>query len=420
MEAQRSTPLTSAAIESKLRDRLTSSPAVTLRLDIINKCNLRCVMCHYSDETIARRKARSFTPEEFAAFFDDIAPMVQDIMLSCGDEPLMSKHFTSILQVIASHPEPRDVGLCTNATLMNGKVRDAIIQYGVTYILLSMDGVTKGSLERIRVGANYERVVANIMALRDLKKATGTRYPRMVLDFVMMESNIHEAPTFVEMAKQLGIAMVDFRHAVPSFYWNDENEKLSNHAAKFNYYRERILEQGKKHNVEIYIPDTFATEGIWLPASDIPQVDLHDFQRVEPDHASSHLPVPRSFPDTFVSGQGLDPSREFFGASYCHRPFSEIMLRNQSEVLPCPWHQKVLGYLDENTSLKEIFFGEPFRVLRENMFKPQGDPNCQGCPVKADYLPTRSSGKGNVRRFLNTSRSLILRCFRKRRLGSFI
>ena len=63
------------------------------------------------------------------------------------------------------------------------------------------------------------------------------------------------------------------------------------------------------------------------------------------------------------------------------------MVRDQEEVLPCPWHEKTLGRLSEGKTLSEIFLGEAFVRLRRNMLKPEGDPGCAHCPIKSGHLP---------------------------------
>jgi hypothetical protein len=45
--------------EEVLRNRAAEGSLLTLRMDIINKCNLQCVMCGYSDPAISRRTAVS-------------------------------------------------------------------------------------------------------------------------------------------------------------------------------------------------------------------------------------------------------------------------------------------------------------------------------------------------------------------------
>ena len=95
-----------AELEKRFRRSLGRQRGLTLRLDIINKCNLRCVMCHFSDDAIFRRPTSQLTAAEFERLFDDIAPSVCKVVLSCGDEPLVSKHLPAILEYLArAHPE---------------------------------------------------------------------------------------------------------------------------------------------------------------------------------------------------------------------------------------------------------------------------------------------------------------------------
>ncbi len=54
-----------AALEDRFLRSLGKLPGLTLRLDIINKCNLRCVMCHFSDEAIFKRPTHQLTAPEF-------------------------------------------------------------------------------------------------------------------------------------------------------------------------------------------------------------------------------------------------------------------------------------------------------------------------------------------------------------------
>ena len=82
---------------------------------------------------------------------------------------------------------------------------------------------------------------------------------------------------------------------------------------------------------------------------------------------------------------------EEFSTTFCNRPFSEMMVRDQDEVLPCPWHEKPLGLLSDGKTFAEIFEGEAFQRLRRNMLRPDGDPACANCPIKSHHLPTNAS-----------------------------
>jgi MoaA/NifB/PqqE/SkfB family radical SAM enzyme len=372
--------------EQRFRRSLGKQRGLTLRLDIINKCNLRCVMCHFSDDAIFKRPTSQLTAPEFERLFDEIGSSVRHVVLSCGDEPLVSKHLPGILEYLAGeHPEVA-IEFCTNAMLLRAPIRNLIMRTGVARLLFSIDAVSKRCLV-IRVGCSYEQVVGNIMALRDLRERCGVRRPAFVFNFVMMTRNIHEAPAFVRMGRRLGAESIDFRHLVPIGTYFSPEDLLSEHPATYNFYRDQILREANRLNVPLYLPPPFEEAGRWTPPHDRQVVDWSDFERVLPDAADDALPVvPPAIDDPSTAWEGS--VAEEFSTTFCNRPFSEIMVRDQNEVLPCPWHEKPLGLLSEGKTLAEIFAGEAFQSLRRNMLRPEGDPACANCPIKSHHLPT--------------------------------
>ena len=376
-------------LEARFRRSLDARRGLTLRLDIINKCNLRCVMCHFSDDAIFKRPTSQLTGEQFKALFHDIGPAVSRVMLSCGDEPLTSKFLPEILRYLAEeHPEVA-IEFCTNAMLMRAPIRNLIMETGVARLMFSMDAVTKPLLEAIRVGCRYEQLVGNIMALRDLKAQHASEFPVFVFNFVMMNQNIHEAPAFVRLAKALGAESIDFRHMVPIGTWFPPGELLSDHPARYNYYRQKIVAAAAALEMDYFLPEAFDTAEQWLPEGE-PEVSLNDFDSVAPDPPGPQVSRSRKRAPEALGSLAASVAEEF-STTYCERPFSEIMIRDQDEVLPCPWHGKTLGRLSEGKSLSEIFLGENFAALRRNMLKPEGDPDCARCPIKTLHLPVQSN-----------------------------
>lgn len=383
--------ITSEEVEQALLERLSKSPLVTLRMDIINKCNLRCIMCHYSDPEISRRRAQSVTTEQFTAWFSPIGKHTREIMLSCGDEPLMSKHFPDIVDAASKLGPSASIGFCTNAMLMTSRIRAAIMKSRVSYILISIDGATPVTFERIRMGSSYEKVFTNIKSLKALKERGGTEKPGFILNFVMMRSNIHEAPALIEIGKDLGVDWIDFRHAVPSPpYWNDASEMLENHPEIFNFYRAKVIAKSAALNIPVVMPEPFPTSSDnSIPK--VPDVDLSYYYAIQPeaeDDTTALITTTYSEP-LEMTLPPPDLPNEFFGPAYCERPFTEVLIRNQREVLPCAWHKKVLGMLDGDNTLNTIYLGKSFADLRLKMMRGEIDEGCFGCPVKSGHLPTR-------------------------------
>lgn len=374
-------------LEQRVRRSLDERRGLTLRLDIINKCNLRCVMCHFSDDAIFKRPTSQLSGEQFKKLFDDVGPFVSNVILSCGDEPLISKFLPEILRYLAAQHPHVAIEFCTNAMLMRASTRNLIMETGVARLMFSIDAVSKPLLESIRVGARYEQLLGNIIALRDLKTRLGSELPTFVFNFVMMNRNIHEAPAFVHMATALGAESIDFRHVVPIGTYFEPDELLIEHPAKYNFYREKIVAEAATAGIEYYLPPPLATADRWQPG-DEPAVDLREFESVAADPAGAVLPIGAS---TQKRPRVEGSVAEEFSTTFCNRPFSEIMIRDQDEVLPCPWHGKTLGRLSEGKTLREIFLGEEFAALRRNMLRPEGDPDCARCPIKTEHLPINAN-----------------------------
>lgn len=369
-------------IEARLFDRVAARRHVWLRLDLINRCNLRCVMCHYSNADFRQRPVQRIEPGEFFAFFDPIAPIVREVVLSCGDEPLMSPHFESIVREIAARDPEIGIRFCTNGMLLTEKIADTLVAANVHQVTFSFDAVTSGTLHRIRVGSDYRRIVKNIVQLGRRRAARGGNRPVIMFNFVMLESNVHEAPLFVEVARRLGASSVDFRHVVPFEFYDIEHEMLEYHQPKYNFYRARIAAAAQACGMKVFLPPPFSTEGMHDPSAD-PAVTLAEFHDVlrslgEPLESAGSPPT---------EAEAETPEWAHY---FCDRPFTEIMIRDR-DVYPCPWHREALGRLDGAHTLEDIFFGGKFRRLRRAMLDPHGAPGCAQCPIKADYLPVQAA-----------------------------
>lgn len=374
--------------EKRLRWAVGEGRRLTLRLDLVNKCNLQCIMCHYSQDEVYRRPARALTLQQFQTMFADIAPIVGEVVLSCADEPLMSRFFSEIVTYLRASQPALVIRFSTNAMLMTAPIRKVILEQRVDNVVFSLDGVRSATLEGIRVGARFERVVGHIEALRALRDRQGLRKPEFTLNFVMMARNIHEAPAFVGVAKRLGASLVDFRHVVDCFdAFSLQDEQLQRQPARFNYYRERILESAHVEGVTLCLPPPIPTSESWAPAPDESVVapSLAEFEAAlaaAPRDEATLSVVAAS--DTAVGPRGL--LHETFGHTFCPRPFSEIVIRQQDEVLPCPFHGRALGRLSEKPRLSDHFFGPEFAALRRAMLRPEGDPHCRACPLKRHEL----------------------------------
>jgi radical SAM protein with 4Fe4S-binding SPASM domain len=94
-----------------------------------------------------------------------------------------------------------DIMMNTNGVLLNEKISNDIIDSGLTRLLIGFDGNSKETYEKVRVGANYDQVKANIEKFLSIRKKRNSKLPLVRLSFVVTEVNKHEVVDFYEYWK---------------------------------------------------------------------------------------------------------------------------------------------------------------------------------------------------------------------------
>lgn len=133
-------------------------------------------MCHFSFDYVFHRPAHHMRPETFERIAASVFPYAHTVVLSAGNEPLMSPWFTEILRLVAPYKIPT-LYFLTNGQLLTEKISEAVIESGVTQVQISADGATKETYERIRRGARFETLLRNIRYLTRRKRELHDRPP---------------------------------------------------------------------------------------------------------------------------------------------------------------------------------------------------------------------------------------------------
>lgn len=126
-------------------------------------------------------------------------------------------------------------GFSTNGMRLSPSMSAALLNAGLDWISFSVDAATAQVYGRIRQGASFEMVTGNIAALRDLKAARGTPYPRMMMVFVMMGGsqaaveNYHQLPQYLELAHSLGVEQVIAKNLDVILTDKDDERRLFSH-----------------------------------------------------------------------------------------------------------------------------------------------------------------------------------------------
>jgi MoaA/NifB/PqqE/SkfB family radical SAM enzyme len=208
---------------------------------IINKCNIRCVMCHQSLDAARKAPTVRLAPDDFDRIASRILPHASFLSLSLGAEPLLSPHFVEILEIAGVYRVP-NVNFFTNGLLLDDEKIDAIVRCGVSQVCISIDGATPSTYNDIRRGGDFDRLIGKVERLIERRNAAGSPTPRVRFDFVMMRRNIHEIVDVVHLARRLGVDALNFSHLICFEGLGMEDESLSRDRDLSNRWLQRAVD----------------------------------------------------------------------------------------------------------------------------------------------------------------------------------
>jgi radical SAM protein with 4Fe4S-binding SPASM domain len=345
-----------AAAVPRCRKHLGIRP-LKVEMDIVNQCNLRCTMCMFSNPELYRRPKREMTMEDFARIAEQVFPLCSQVSLSVSTEPLLNRRLPEILQIVAEYEIPF-VYMFTNGLLLHEKLIGKIINSKLHHLAISIDGATKDTYERIRVGGKFERLIANIQAVNRAKKQMGSKTPRISFNIVLMRSNIEELPALVHLAHSLEVNEMSAVHMVPlDLAVVDPKESLQWDKELCNRMLDETQALATHHHVHVSLPARFNIAG--------------------------RDPRPIQVDATHPALRFLEPQPDATEQPSCLFPWHFVGLDSDGSLLPCGWwhNQPPMGNI-LTESFEVIWNSEEYRRLRSEHLLRRGLRSvCQTCPA---------------------------------------
>lgn len=160
-----------------------------LHLDITSKCNLRCRMCEWRYKV--EQKEMPF--ELYKKAIDEgIKLGLRKVVIAATGESLVHRDFPEMIAY--AHDRGLEIELVTSLSLMSEKIMDAILK--INSLVVSFDGATKETYEKIRVGARFEKTLANLKKIAENKKDMSIQ-----INYVIQKDNFKEVDGIVELMK---------------------------------------------------------------------------------------------------------------------------------------------------------------------------------------------------------------------------
>ena len=187
----------------KVKFSILSNYPTTVVLELVNRCNLECVMCYQGFRNNAKKS--TIDTETLQKIFDDFKKNKLPALMLSISEPLLYKEFDKVLD-LAKNANIMDILLFTNGILLNEKNYKKILNSPVTRLFVSVDGATSETYNKVRIpvserlkGSNrlkdLEKNIKNFVNMRD---DLHQELPIVRTSFVALDLNLSEKEKFIK------------------------------------------------------------------------------------------------------------------------------------------------------------------------------------------------------------------------------
>jgi radical SAM protein with 4Fe4S-binding SPASM domain len=186
-----------AAREYYSEPAIMRSEPLFLQVEPTILCNLECTFCI---NPFLPRQRTNLSLANFERVLSQVPSATKVSLVGIG-ESFMNKELWSIIRMAKARGV--QIGTTSNGTFLTDRLVRDILDSGLDWLNFSIDGATKATYEKLRPGAEFEKVLANI---RRVVAALGERpRPELAVWFLSNDENLHELPDMVELVRSLGI-----------------------------------------------------------------------------------------------------------------------------------------------------------------------------------------------------------------------
>lgn len=231
---------------------------LSLYLDPVLSCNLRCKSCYFSDEEHRKTLNGSFKKEDIEQIAKAVFSRAMRLQIGCGAEPVIFKYNSDLIRQAKIHGI-RYVSITSNANLLTRESVEELLIAGLDELTISIHGVKKETYEYLMVNASFEKLKEILRILTEAKQ----NYPKfkLRLNYTINNLNIEELKGFFD---EFGFcnfdilqlrALRDIGGEIKAVETSDEFNSVLNDTVSF------LKKECKKRKILMLEPDKFEKAG---------------------------------------------------------------------------------------------------------------------------------------------------------------
>ncbi|MBW1972484.1 MAG: hypothetical protein DRG20_00015 [Deltaproteobacteria bacterium] len=157
-------------------------------LEITNRCNLKCIMCHFHSEQVKRKRAQGFMEKTlWQKILDEIGTWEKEVNVETFGvgEPLLHPDLIEIIKYGKKKPNIK-IGFLTNGMLLTPSMSKKLLDAEIDWIGISIDGIDPKLFAHYRKGGTLTQVETNLNELLKIKKGMKNSKPLIKLNMVVL------------------------------------------------------------------------------------------------------------------------------------------------------------------------------------------------------------------------------------------
>jgi radical SAM protein with 4Fe4S-binding SPASM domain len=354
-----------------------------VKLDMVTRCQLRCVMCHFAHPDF-KESPVTMGGELLEKVANDLFPRAHDVVLSSSAEPLLAKDLPRALELCREHDVP-NFHFSTNLFAMNRKIMEKCIEVQMPLLTVSIDGATKETFERIRPPGKWDTLMDRFDLVKEIKEASGSEFPHLSATAVLMRSNIREMPDLIRLMATKGVTQMNFVHMAVMGGLGIEDETLMNDPKLCNDTLREMRRVADEVGIEAMIPMEIPEKIADQTVTDATRsgdgggsalLQSEEMREVEGSFDVSEY-LNHKIDEFLLKAKKKDNHQRA-----CYFPWYYIHVNPDGTVFPCGSWFEFSTFGDFKTqTFNEIWAGKEFKELRRQIRNMELRDVCANCSV---------------------------------------
>jgi MoaA/NifB/PqqE/SkfB family radical SAM enzyme len=181
-----------------MQDKTILEHPKQLWIEVTTHCNLKCPLCPTGLGTLQRPK-QHLDIGLFKRVINEVRP--KKVMFWNFGEPFLHPHIYSMFEYAAGM-ECEGWVSSNGYALYHPNQFQKLLNSGLKYLIISLDGLDQTTIEKYRVGVDFDRVFNGLVDLMSLRSDRSGL--RVVWQFVTMQHNEHQLERARRIAQNLG------------------------------------------------------------------------------------------------------------------------------------------------------------------------------------------------------------------------